>query len=59
MVVKKSGGKKTHKIRKKKVGKKVLGTYLLVATGLLFGLGVNRLKWPEILLLHYKKNKWG
>ena len=30
------------------VGKKVLGTYLLVAIELLLGLGVNRLKWPEM-----------
>ena len=56
----KNGGKKnSQKLKKKWWPKKVLGTYLLVATGLLFGLGVNRLKWPEILLLHYKKNKWG
>ena len=50
MVLKKSGGKKTHETWKKKVGKRVLGTYLLVATGLLFGLGVNRLKSPEMKL---------
>ena len=48
MVVKKMMVKKPTKIEKKMVGKKVLGTYLLVATELLFGLGVNRLKWPEM-----------
>ena len=50
MVVKISGSKKLTKIEKKLVAKKVLGTYLLVAAELLFGLGVNRLKWPEMEL---------
>ena len=51
MVVKKMVVKKLTKIEKKKWWpKKVLGTYLLVATELLFDLGVNRLKWPEMEL---------
>ena len=52
---KNGGKKKLTKIEKKMVAKKVLGTYLLVATELLlellFGLGVNRLKWPEMVPL--------
>ena len=52
----KNGGKKnSQKLKKKWWPKKVLGTYLLVATEtlfeLLFGLGVNRLKWPEMVPL--------
>ena len=52
-MVKKMMVKKPTKIEKKMVGKKVLGTYLLVATELLFGLGVNRLKWPEMELIFF------
>ena len=50
MVVKKMVVKKLTKIKKKWWPKKVLGTDLLVATELLFGLGVYRLKWPEMEL---------
>ena len=52
-MVKKMMVKKPTKIEKKMVGKKVLGTYLLVATELLFSLGVNRLKWPEMELIFF------
>ena len=54
MVVKKSGSKKTHKNRKKKwwahTYKRLISTFEVVATELLFGLGVNSLKWPEMEL---------
>ena len=44
----KNGGKKnSQKLKKKWWPKKVLGTYLLVATELLFGLGVYRPKKGE------------
>ena len=42
----KNGGKKnSQKLKKKWWPKKVLGTYLLVATELLFGLGVYRITY--------------
>ena len=54
MAIKKIVVKKLTNIEKKNGGqKKMLGTYLLVATGLLFGLGVNRLKWPEMELIFF------
>ena len=43
--------KKQQILKKKWWPKNVLVTYLLVATELLFGLGVNRLKWPEMELI--------
>ena len=53
---KKNGGKKnSQKLNKKWWPKKVLGTYLLVATELLFDLGVYRPKWPEMELNFFNR----
>ena len=51
MVVKKMVVKNSQILKKKWWPKNVLVTYLLVATELLFGLGLNRLKWPEMVPL--------
>ena len=35
--------------------KRLISTFEVVATELLFGLGVNRLKWPEMELIFFNR----